>query len=100
MRLISLLNHYQRFPSFVYDKARHCPQSQTIEITVRPRRGSRPMCSGCHKPAPAYDHLNLRRFEFVSLWGCLVVFLYHVRRVDCRACGVRVEAAWVSASTS
>jgi transposase len=92
MRLISLLNHYQHFPGFVYEKARHCAHSQTIEITVRPRRGSRPVCSGCHKPAPAYDHLSLRRFEFVPLWGCMVVLLYCMRRVDCRTCGVRVEA--------
>ena len=93
MRLISLLNHYQHFPGFVYEKARHCAESRTIEISVRPRRGSRPVCSGCRKPAPAYDHLSLRRFEFVPLWGCMVVFLYCMRRVDCRACGVRVEAA-------
>ena len=87
MRLISLLNHYQRFPGFVYEKARLCALSQTIEITVRPRRGSRPVCSGCHKPAPTYDHLNLRRFEFVPLSGCMMVFLYCMRRVDCRAAG-------------
>jgi transposase len=91
MRLISLLNHYQHFPGFVYEKARHCVHSQTIEISVRPRRGSRPVCSGCHKPAPGYDHLSLRRFEFVPLWGCMVVLLYRMRRVDCRTCGVRVE---------
>ena len=33
MRLISLLNHYQHFPGFVYETARLCAQSQTIEIT-------------------------------------------------------------------
>ncbi len=91
MRLISLLNHYQHFPGFVYEKARLCASSQTIEITVRPRRGSRPVCSGCHQPAPTYDHLKLRRFEFVPLWGCMVVLLYCMRRVDCRSCGVHVE---------
>ena len=91
MRLISLLNHYQHFPGFVYERARLCAPSQTIEITVRPRRGSRPVCSGCHKPAPGYDHLNQRSFEFVPLWGCMVVLLYCMRRVDCRTCGVRVE---------
>ena len=91
MRLISLLNHYQHFPGFVYEKARLCAPAQTIEITVRPRRGSKPVCSGCHKLGSAYDHLSLRRFEFVPLWGCMVVLLYHMRRVDCRACGVRVE---------
>ena len=77
MRLISLLNHYQHF---------------TFEISVRPRRGSRPVCSGCHRRSPAYDHLKPRRFEFVPLWGCMVVLLYCMRRVDCRTCGVRVEA--------
>jgi transposase len=65
MRLISLLNHYQHFPGFVYELARLCAPSQTIEISVRPRRGLRPVCWACHKPAPAYDHLKLRRFEFV-----------------------------------
>jgi transposase len=92
MRLISLLNHYQHFPGFVYERARHCASSQTIEISVRPRRGSRPVCSGCHRRSPAYDHLKPRRFEFVPLWGCMVVLLYCMRRVDCRTCGVRVEA--------
>src|SRR6202158_3773547 len=92
MRLISLLNHYQHFPGFVYERARLCAASQSIAITVRPRRGSRPVCSGCHMPAPAYDHLSQRRFEFVPLWGCMVVLLYCMRRVDCRTCGVRVEA--------
>jgi transposase len=92
MRLISLLNHYQHFPGFIYEKARLCAHSQTIEISVRPRRGSKPVCSVCHKPATAYDHLSLRRFEFAPLWGCMVVLLYGMRRVDCRVCGVRVEA--------
>ena len=79
------------YPGFVYVNARLCRESQTIEISVRPRRGSRPVCSGCDRPATAYDHLSLRRFEFVPLWGCIVVLLYHMRRVDCRTCRVRVE---------
>jgi transposase len=92
MRLISVLNHFQRYPGFVYEKARLCRETQTIEISVRSRRGSRPVCSGCDRPGTVYDHLSLRRFEFVPLWGCMVVMLYHMRRVDCRTCGVRVEA--------
>jgi transposase len=91
MRLITILNHCQHFPGFVYEKARLCPESATIEIHVRPRRGSKPVCSGCHAPAAGYDHLNLRRFEFVPLWGFMVLLLYRMRRVDCTACGVRVE---------
>ena len=59
------------------------------------------MCSGCHKLGSAYDHLSLRRFEFVPLWGCMVVLLYHMRRVDCRAygCGSK-RLHGVSANTS
>ena len=91
MRLITLLNHCQHFPGFVYEKARLCPESSTIEIRVRPRRGSKPVCSGCHKPATGYDQLSIRRFEFVPFWGFMVLLIYRMRRVDCRACGVRVE---------
>jgi len=91
MRLISLLNNFQHHPGFVYETARLCEESRTVEITVRPRRGSKPVCSGCHRPATAYDHLNQRRFEFVPFWSCMVVFLYCMRRVNCPDCGVRVE---------
>ena len=91
MRLICLLNQCQHFPGFVYQKARLCPDSLSIEIDVRPRRGSKPVCSGCHQRGTAYDMLNLRRFEFIPIWGFAVLLLYHMRRVDCRTCGVRVE---------
>jgi transposase len=91
MRLITLLNHCQHFTGFVYGKARLCQQTGTIEIDVRPRRGSKPVCSGCHRPAPGYDHLGVRRFDFIPLWGFMVQLLYRMRRVDCSTCGVRVE---------
>jgi transposase len=91
MRLITLLNQCHHFPGFVYEKAQLCPDKGGIEILVRPRRGSRPVCSGCHRPAAGYDHLGLRRFEFVPFWGFMVLLLYRMRRVDCRDCGVRVE---------
>ena len=91
MRLICLLNQCQHFPGFVYQKARLCPQSLSIEIDVRSRRGSKPVCSSCHQRGTAYDLLSLRRFEFIPIWGFAVLLLYHMRRVDCRTCGVRVE---------
>ena len=37
-------------------------------------------------PAPGYDQLAERRFEFIPLWGFLVFLLYTMRRVDCRRC--------------
>ena len=60
-------------------------------MNVRPRVGSAAVCSGRHKPAPGYDHLPERRFEFIPLWDFLVFFLYSMRRVQCRNCGVVVE---------
>jgi len=91
MLLTRLLNACHHFPGFVYEQARLCNRSKTIEIDVRPRRGSRARCSGCSQPAPGYDQLALRRFEFIPVWGFAVVLLYSMRRVQCCACGVKVE---------
>jgi len=91
MLLTRLLNACHHFPGFVYTGARLDETTNTIEITVRPRSGSKPVCSGCGKPAPGYDTLSERRFEFIPIWGFAVVLLYCMRRVACRACGVKVE---------
>lgn len=91
MQLITLLNHCQRFPGFVYAKARLCAESNAIEVDVRPRLNSKGICSICRQPGPTYDHLALRRFEFVPFWGFMVLLLYRMRRIDCRTCGVKVE---------
>jgi transposase len=42
----------------------------------------------CHLPAPGYDQLAERRFEFFPLWGFLVFLQYTMRRVNCRRCGI------------
>ncbi|HTP35407.1 MAG TPA: ISL3 family transposase, partial [Candidatus Acidoferrales bacterium] len=91
MELITILNQCYHFPRFVYRYARFGPDKKTIEIAVRPREGSAAICSGCQKPAPGYDHLPERRFEFIPLWGFWGFFLYRMRRVNCRRCGVVVE---------
>ncbi|WP_455289779.1 ISL3 family transposase [Cupriavidus necator] len=92
MLLTRLLNACHHFPGFVYERARLCQASNTIEIDVRPRRGSRPHCSGCGQRARGYDTLATRRFEFIPIWGFAVVLLYAMRRVECkRGCGVKVE---------
>ena len=57
-------------------------------MAVRPRNGSAAVCSRCHLPAPGYDQLAERRFEFIPLWGFLVFLLYTMRRVNCRRCGI------------
>jgi len=71
-----------------------------LEIEIRPRKGSRPVCSGCGKAGPGYDTLTVRRFEFVPLWGIAVFFLYAMRRVDCPGCGIKVEQVpWAEGKT-
>ncbi len=91
MLLSRLLNACHHFPGFVYASARLLEASSTIEVEVRPRRGSRPVCSCCGRKSPGYDVLPTRRFEFIPVWGYAVMLLYAMRRVQCRSCGVKVE---------
>ena len=91
MLLTRLLNACHHFPGFVYVAAKLNETLNTIEIDVRPRKGSKPHCSVCHKCAPGYDLLPQRRFEFIPIWGFAVVLLYAMRRVECKACGIKVE---------
>jgi transposase len=86
MDLLTILNRCHHFSGFVYQHARFSPDKKAIEIAVRPRTGSTAVCSGCHQPAPGYDRLPERRFEFIPFWGFLVFLLYSMRRVDCRRC--------------
>ncbi len=94
MRVKTLLNRLHKFQSFVYGDVRLIDHSGRLilEVDLRPRANNRPICSGCDQKTPGYDTLAPRRFEFVPLWGILVFFLYARRRVDCPACGIKVEA--------
>jgi transposase len=92
MRLVSILNQCHHFPGFVNETARICHETKSIEVDVRSRQGSKGKCSICGSPGPTYDHLGVRRFEFVPFWGFAVFLLYCMRRIDCRRCGVKVEA--------
>jgi len=93
MQLKTLLNFVQKHKGFVYDNVRlQKGRPARLIVDIRPRLGSRGTCSGCGKRGPTYDLLELRKFEFVPLWGLLVLFAYRMRRVECRRCGVRVES--------
>ena len=96
MELITILNRCHRFRGFVYHQARFTSDHKSIEIAVRPRKRSAAICSRCHHPAPGYDQLPERRFEFIPLWGFFVFLLYAMRRVDCRRCAAVVveEVPW------
>jgi transposase len=93
LQLKTVMNRVHPLKGFVYADVRlvegkHAPY---IETTVQERRGAKASCSGCGKKGPCYDHLYLRRFLFVPLWGLRVELLYRPRRVDCKDCGPRVE---------
>jgi hypothetical protein len=85
MELLAILNHCLRHRGFVYQHSLG-PDKKSIEVDVRPRERSTALCSGCHQPAPGYDHLPERYFEFIPLSGFLVFLLYRMRRVECRNC--------------
>jgi len=95
MLVKTILNRCHRFKCFVYAEVRFSEHHgrECIEVDVEPRKNSRAICSSCLNPAPGYDiALEPRRFEFIPLWGYAVFLLYFMRRVDCKDCGVKVEA--------
>ena len=87
MELTTILNRCHRFRGFVYQHARFIDDKKSIEVAVRPRKGSAAVCSRCHLPAPGYDQLAERRFEFIPLWGFSSSF--------CTPCGALTVAAVV-----
>jgi transposase len=91
MQLQTILNTIEKQKGFVYHAVRWNDQKSALLVSIRPHGRSRPICSGCRRKGPGYDTLAERRFEFVPLWAIPVFFLYSMRRVDCRGCGVTVE---------
>ena len=89
MQVKTVLNRVHKIKGFVYGKVRFV--NHWIEVDVRPRKGSRPICSGCGQPGPGYDTLDARHFYFVPLWAINVILVYAMRRVACPRCGVKVE---------
>jgi len=41
----------------------------TLEVEIKARLNSRPVCSGCGCKRPGYDRLSERRFQFIPMWG-------------------------------
>ena len=62
----TILNRLQKFKSFVYEKVVWRVSGQSIDVHLRARKNSRPICASCRRPGPVYDHQReARRFEFV-----------------------------------
>ena len=94
LSLKTLLNHVERLEGFVYEASAFSKPrggAPTIEIHLRPHERKLGKCSQCQAPAPGYDRLPERRFQFVPLWGMATYFIYAPRRLECRRCGIHVE---------
>ena len=91
MRLKTILNQCLDFKHFIIGDSKFNESKKHIEVQLKPRKNSKAICSGCHKPCPGYDKLPERKFQFIPFWGFHVFFVYSMRRVDCKECGVKVE---------
>ena len=94
MRVKSILNQVEKYKDFVYERVRWQAEGpeRVLMVEVRPRAHRPARCSECGEAWPGYDRLPARRFEYVPLWGIPVYFVYALRRVQCRGCGIKVEA--------
>jgi transposase len=105
MLLKTLLNRVHPVKGFVYGMMKlvqddSLPNGTRLEVQLRSRAGSKGICSGCGRAGATYDHLAARDFDFVPLWGIAVTLVYALRRIDCRACGVKVERVpWCDAAS-
>jgi len=92
MLLKTILNKVYSFKGFIYTKIRfiHTPKEEIV-VTIAHRARSKGICSLCEKLCAGYDHLPLRRFDFIPLWNIAVIFEYAPRRVVCAEHGIVVE---------
>jgi len=104
MQLKTILNRVTCYKSFVFGKVTWLEnlEAPAVEVEILPRRNGLRICSGCGRVCPGYDTMpELRRFEFVPLWGIMVYFVYQMRRVECPACGIKVERVpWAEGKSS
>jgi len=94
MRIRTILNRCHYLKSFVYEKEQleMINGQEALVVEVVPRKNGQMICSGCSGAASGYDRgRQARLFSFVPLWGYPVYLRYVMRRVDCPACGVKVE---------
>jgi len=90
---IQTLNHCYRHKSSIYTACRleQIGEETVLVMNIMPQKNGLAKYSICGQPAPVYDHLEDRRFDFVPLWNIPVYFRYRMRRVNCHEHGVHVE---------
>ncbi len=97
MHLEQILNNSCNYKSFVFENCKFNSSYKKIEVQIRNRKNSKPICSKCHKTGSCYDHLPERDIQHIPFWGYQVYFKYSMRRVNCKECGIKVEQVpWAS----
>ena len=93
MQVKTILNNCYKLKSFVYKIVFIATKDEQkcIKVVIEPRKNGQAICSCCQQVASCYDQQGERYFEFVPLWGYRVFFLYKMRRVNCKNCGVKIE---------
>ena len=70
MLLITILNHVQKFKSFVFKKAQWAnAEKSEIAVLVEARANSRPICSPCGRVGPRHGRQPVRRFSIFRFGG-------------------------------
>ncbi len=80
MELRTILNRVYKLPGFVYGRiqlieGKSESEGARLEVEVRARANARTLCSGCGQPAPGYDRLQPRRFQFAPVLGLPTFFV-------------------------
>jgi transposase len=91
--LKSILNEVQPIKGFVYESVKYSTVvSDSIEVGVVARVGSRAQCSRCGRACSTYDHADRPRVWIMPpLFKFAMALIYTMRRVNCPSCGVVVE---------
>jgi len=97
MLIKTILNNVYPLKHFVYHSDELVKNSdgslKEIQVSIHPRSNSKAICSLCGKKAPIYDtRMPYRTFRFVPIWNVPVTFIYAMRRVSCKQCGVKTES--------
>src|SRR5580658_7219343 len=90
MHIETLLNRYHPIQGWTYTRVHlvSARKGDCIEVEIKPFKRNKPICSGCGRPGPGYDHGDntARRFRFIPVFAVSVMLLYTMRRVDCKGC--------------
>ena len=95
MRVTTALNRLLVLAGVRVSDVRITAQGVIVRVALRRRRLA---CSACGQPYRAMHDRAFRRWRHLDLGGRRCFIEYELRRVDCRDCGVRVEAVpWARA---